>query len=171
MKKTLLFCLAVLGSLSAFADATESQTNVADQITAIANGAQQNHSCQGVMLYINCFGDQACHEAGRQKKDIKQSFTVAGVTIFALLDYYRETTHQVEYKGKLHTVDNSRIKSLTRPTLTYEGERVEACALSLRAALNISAKAGPKSHGTDIIINKTENQTKGSWLGERLDSL
>ena len=147
MKKTLLFCLTVLGSLSTFASSVE---------------AIQTQACKGLHMYIGCTGDEACEEVSRQKKVFAPELKQAGLKVYSVENYWRKAFKEQEDGMLRLEFFNPRTAKFraTAPTITFEGERAAACVESLVELIATTTQ-------TPIVINNTPNESKDTWYSSR----
>ncbi|MNL06215.1 hypothetical protein D3C87_1268470 [compost metagenome] len=150
MKKTFLFCLTLLGSLSTFANSLE---------------APQAPACEGLYIYINCTGEEACAEVARQEKVFAPPLAAAGLKVYSIQNFWKKVWREKEDADYFVDFNPRTAKIRAKaPTITFEGERAAACVENL---VQLLATTTP----TPIIINNTPNNSSDTWYSsKRADS-
>lgn len=134
-----------------------SSQNASTQISELAEAAGGLQICENVDLYINCFGQNACEEANRQKIEAALPFRSLGLNVYALKNYWKMGVR--EYKGELvlRPQDLKTIKlRAVQPRISYYGDQSGMkCVSKLFHALSTSAQLGPKAHRAKLTLRTT----------------
>lgn len=157
-----VFVLAMLLTSASYAQ----ETAVKSQISQLLQAASEQRTCEGVTIYINCFGVKSCDEVNRQKDESIKPFAAAGLYIPAVKNYWKKVIGYSQ-TGTFGPLDYDRKTSnmaAEKARLRFSDDRALRCLQSLGVAINLSAHSGPEAPTFMIPLVKESGDRLASYI-------